>query len=361
VPLGITHLDDRRVALHAALAGVPEGTAHVRFYQDDPLHRTQIETDTTLAIAAPPAHVATGSVPTAHIGDAFVSLGGTGLDAIAGLSLGGNRYAKDPSSTADAACFLGPALGPPLQAGAAVPAQLIASNGSPGEAFDVAIAAARPAFAPLAAAPVGTLHLSSDPTQVTLSTVSDELPARREVRVRRAGASVSPCDVRDDPNAAVIANDDTHEDTPSRLSVILRPAQALGDRAYGTLQLQVVDTQTKAASDWINVPGTFVRAPVAVRIECAADASPACTLIGSDLGAIADVEDAAGHLTQPNYACTSDVKGSACLSVPRLAHYRLRLQDAPITIDVPDSAIGSPLAHPPPKAGPAKESPAPST
>jgi hypothetical protein len=36
------------------------------------------------------------------------------------------------------------------------------------------------------------------------------------------------------------------------------------------------------------------------------------------------------------------------LSVPRLAHYRLRLEDAPITIDVPDSAIGPPLAHPPP-------------
>jgi hypothetical protein len=348
VALGITHLDERRVALHATLAGVPEGTAHVRFYQDDPMHRTQIETDTTLAIAAPPAHVATGSVPTAHIGDSFVSLGGAGLDAIAALSLGTNRYAKDPSSTADAACFVGPALGAPLQAGAAVPAQLIASDGSPGEAFDIAIAAARPAFATPAAAPAGTLHLSSDPTQVTLSTVSGDLPARREVRVRRAGSNVSPCDVRDDPNAAVIASDDTHEDTPSRLNVVLRAAQALGDRAYGTLQLQVVDTQTKTASDWIDVPGTFVRAPLGVRIECAAAPSPACTLIGSGLGAIAGIEDAAGHLTPPNYACTSDVKGLGCLSVPRLAHYRLRLEDAPITIDVPDSAIGPPLAHPPP-------------
>ncbi len=126
---------------------------------------------------------------------------------------------------------------------------------------------------------------------------------------------------------------------PAHLSVYLRAADVLGDAAFGTLQLQLVDARTKLASAWTAIPGAFVRAPEVSAIECPADAAAPCTLLGTGLAAIAGVEDASGRFVAPSFDCTSDEKGMACRSVPHEKHYTLRLEDAQTVFVVPDAAI----------------------
>lgn len=341
IPLQIKRLDDRRVELQAALKDVPPGEARIRFYQDDLVGRTEIENTATLAIAAQPAQVDPSSAPVAYLGDAFITLSGTGFESISGVRLGATTYTKAPSSTSTLACFTGPSIGGNgLEAGESISTQLVPTDGSTGEVFVSKLAAARPVLLAPIVAPDAPVHLSSEPLAVELATGGADLPAQREIRVRRAVAVQSPCDVvRADTSYSVVAPADTHIETPSRLAVYLHPADELHDNAFGTLQIQLVDTQTKSASDWATLPGSFVRTPTISKIECSADPSAPCTLLGTGLGAITGVDDASGHVVPPGIGCTSDQKGLDCLSVPHLAHYTLQLQDAKTPFSVPDSAI----------------------
>src|SRR5581483_2344824 len=214
---------------------------------------------------------------------------------------------------------------------------------------DVSGAPANPSQRSAAAEPA---FLSTDVVGVTLDAADGALPVQREVRVRRALPESSPCDaVRDEGTFAVVPASDTHVDTPARLSVALRPATELGDAAFGTLELQVVDARTKLASAWTPIAGTFVRAPLVSRIECPADASAACTLIGTGLASIAAVAIGPSTFVAPSRECTSDVKNMACREVPHEAHYTLRLEDGQTTLALPDALIR--LAGPTPRPLPA--------
>ncbi|HYZ17841.1 MAG TPA: hypothetical protein VE591_15630, partial [Candidatus Acidoferrum sp.] len=207
IPLQIRRLDDRRIELQAALKDIPPGEARIRFYQDDPVGRTEIANAATLAIAAQPAQVDPSTAPIAYLGDPFIALNGTGFESISGVRVGGTTYTKVPGSSSTTACFTGPPIGGNgLEAGESISSQLIPKDGSSGEVFVSKLAAPRPVLLPPTVVPNATAHPSSEPLAVELATNGTDLPAQREIRVRRAAPAGSPCDVlRADAGYGVVA------------------------------------------------------------------------------------------------------------------------------------------------------------
>jgi hypothetical protein len=340
IDLKATHLDDRRVELVAALKDVPPGEAHVRLYQDDPVHRTMVESSSALAIAAQPAQV-TATSAVADLGDPFLALSGSGFEKISGVRIAGTTYTKDPDATSTFACFSGPPLGGNgLEAGESVSAQLLTGDGSPGQVFVTKLAGPRPALLAPTVTPNDAVHPSSDPLAVTLATSGGDLPAQSEIRLRRAGPQRSPCAALNAQGAVgVVPAADMHEQSGSQLSVVVRPADELHDNAFGTLQIQLVDTQTKSESEWLALPGTFVREPQVSRIVCPADPAAPCTMLGTGLSAIAGIANPQGGFVPPGSTCSASQKGQECLEVPHAAHYTLQLEDGKTPFPVPDAAV----------------------
>ena len=124
IPLTATQLDARRVELRASLANVPPGPAQIRFYEDDPGAGRAFETTAAVAIQPPPSEVDAKSA-VASLGDAFISLTGSGLERIRGLLVNGVTYTKVKNATATSACFDGPPLGSGLAIGQHITAQLV--------------------------------------------------------------------------------------------------------------------------------------------------------------------------------------------------------------------------------------------
>ncbi|HTJ27313.1 MAG TPA: hypothetical protein VMA36_14225 [Candidatus Limnocylindria bacterium] len=340
IPLKATHLDDRRVELVAALKDVPPGEARVRFYQDDPVHRTMVESASTLAIAPQPAQVTPASA-IANIGDPFVALSGNGFEKIAAVRVAGTTYKKDPDATSTFACFSGPPLGGNgAVPGESVSSQLVTSDGSPGEVFVTRLNGPRPALNAPSVTPNVAVHPASDPLAVTLGMSSGELPAQWEVRIRRAGPPRSPCAALNAQTTfGVVPAADVHVENGSQLAAVVHPTDELHDNAFGTLQIQLVDTQTKSTSEWLPLPGTFVREPQVSRILCPADPAAPCTMLGTGLSAIAAIANAQGAFVPPDSSCTASQKGQECLQVPHAAHYTLQLEDAKTTLPVPDAVV----------------------
>ncbi len=119
----------------------------------------------------------------------------------------------------------------------------------------------------------------------------------------------------------------------------MRAGAALGDRAFGRLQVQLVDDETKIPSAWSDVPGVFVRAPAVTRIECPNVPDATCALLGTDLTAIDAIGDGRGSYVAPDFDCTTAEKGLACVRVPHLAHYVVRLGDGSTLVTLPDGLI----------------------
>jgi hypothetical protein len=359
VPLTLTRLDDRRIELRASLQSTPPGNAEIRFSQDDPLHRTRIEDAVALGIAHPPARVANGAAPSAAIGDAFVSIAGTGLETTTGLRLGGATYAKDPASTSTAACYSGPPIaGRGLEPGQSLTAQLFGASNAPGQVFTLTLTGPRPVLAQSAVVPNAPSHLSTDTLRVVLQSGPRGLPAHREVRIRRARSASTPCDaVRDATTYATVPDAATHEATGSELDLTLRAGETLGDRAFGTVQVQLVDADTKLTSAWENLPGSFVRAPTVSRIDCPATPAAPCTLLGTNLSAIDGVQDANGQFVAPDPGCTTNAKGLTCVRIPHVGHVTLRLGDAQTVLPLPDALLDQPpLPAPSPSRSPSPAS-----
>ena len=354
IPLERKALDERRVELHASLAKVPPGRARLVFYQDDPVHHTQLESTSTIAIEPPPARVDPASAPIVFIGDRSMAVTGSGFETIGALRLNGTTYRKDRGSASEFACFTGPPFGGSgIEAGQMVSAQLLPQDGQRGEAFVMKVGAARPTLLPAQVTPDTSTHLSTDRIRVALTSLSGPLPVRREIRLRHALPVRTPCNAFGLGNAFVsIPEADTREVSPATLDVTVRAARELGDRAYGTLEISLLDAETKQSSDWVELPGRFIRAPDVSRIACPSDPSTPCTLFGTGLGAIDAIEEPSGDFVRPDADCRPRPSTPSCVLVPHLAHYRLRLADGHLTIAIPDSLINAPAP-----AG----SPAPST
>lgn len=342
-PLTATQLDARRVELRAPLTGVPAGTATIRLYQDDPRAGDQIEMSSTLAIAAPPSQVDLKSA-IASIGDTFLDLAGSGFERIRAVIIHGTSYAKEASANAAAACFDGPPLGSDgLTAGQHVTAQLVPSDGSAGQVFPLTIAARRPALAPVVTSGSPTdVHLSTATLPMSLLGAGGPLPRQLTVRVRQNAPSATPCDaLRPDGTAVVVPASAVHPRSATSVAIDFRPA-ILGDRAFGSLQVQVVDGATTLGSNWQSVPGVFARAPTVAQIVCPADATATCRLYGSGLAAIDAVQDATGQFLAPNVDCPTTDKGVACVYVPHAAHYTVRLVDGGVIEPLPDTLLAKP-------------------
>jgi hypothetical protein len=338
VPLAVKAVDATHVALHASLANTPPGEAQIRFYQADDAHATTIESTTAVAIAPAPPHVAGAAV--ADLGDSAFALTGTGFDSVTGVRLNGATYAVVPGSSATSACVTGPPLrGAKLVAGSVLSGQLLGPNGSPGDVFVVHVGPARPAIGAPSIDTASGVHVATYPLTVSVD-APNGVPADYALRLRHAVVTASPCEaLAADDTAATVAAGDVHQRTAQTLDAVVNPEDLLHDRAFGTLQIQLVDLQSKAASDWEDLPGTFARAPVVAAIECPADPATPCTLLGTELASIARVTDAAGHVFAPSHACSSDRKGMDCLALPHLKQYDVILEDAPIVLSVPESAV----------------------
>jgi hypothetical protein len=341
IDLTATHLDDRDVALHASLATVPAGPAEVRIDEADARDRRTIETTYALTIQAPPAQVDAKDAAIA-LGDAFVHLAGSSLDRIRAVLVNGISYAKEPHATATSACFDGPPFAASTATvGAQLTAQLVPSDATAGEVFPLTVAAARPslASASFGGTPAG-IHLSTAILPLQLNTGGRALPRQFAVRIRpSAAAPQTPCDsLQPDPAAVTLAATDVHVRAPDRVAVDLQ-ANALHDRAFGTLEAQIVDDATGLGSDWVPLPGTFARAPSVTQIQCPADAGAPCRMYGTDLASIDAVADASGTFAPPNPDCPPTDKGVACVYVPHVTHYTLRLVDGGTVETLADGLI----------------------
>jgi hypothetical protein len=347
VALEIKALSDRRVSLHASLQNIPPGIAHVRFYQTDTIHDADIEDDVAIPIAAAPAHIDAKSPPTIALGDPFIELAGAAFETVSGLRVNGTLYGKDAGSQATLACFSGPPV-QSLLAGEQLSAQLVESDGSPGQVFVAQVQPPRPALATLAIDPDTPIHLATDPLSVTLTMATGNVPSRYAIDLRRARPNATPCDaVRgDDAAYAVLPPSATSLRSATSVRVDLLASQVLGDAAFGPLQIALVDTTSKAQSAWQTLPGTFVRAPRVTSIACGA-AGTSCRLLGSGLEWIASLDGPNGTTVQPGHDCTPP-HGLQCLVVPPLAHYVLHLVDGGPPVALPDSLISAPAQAPTP-------------
>ncbi|HEV8019963.1 MAG TPA: hypothetical protein VGP41_01795 [Candidatus Lustribacter sp.] len=346
VPLSATQLDARRVELHASLADVPAGQAQIRFYEDDPRAGRTLETAVALSIQPPPAQVDAPSA-VAALGDRFIRLTGSGFERVRGLLVNGTTYTKEPNATATSACFDGPPFGRLGQViGQRVTAQLLADGDAAGQVFPLTLEAPRPTLiSALIDEPSATGYLSTTPLIVTLASGAGALPLEVDVRVRHAGrAPATPCAASlPDPTAVAIADSNVQVRSATTLAVDFR-ADVLHDRAFGTLEMQLVDAATGIGGNWVPLPGTFVRAPVVTQIACDSGTTAMCRLYGTDLSAIDAVKDASGAYVAPGLACPFTDKGLACVYVPRVPHYTLRLIDSSTIEALPDALVanGSP-------------------
>jgi hypothetical protein len=345
VPLTATPLDDERVELKASLADLPAGPAQIRFYEDDPVAHAERASSADVVIAAPPPAVDEKSA-VAAIGDAFVHLAGTGFERIRGVLIAGTAYAKEAGGNATAACFAGPPLGNPAwTVGQQLTAQLLPSDGSAGQVFPLTIAPPRPGRAivtvvPSPGGPTPATRLSTDALTVLLDDGGATLPRQLAVRVRRADdASSTPCaSIQPDPTALTLPATSAQVRSPHDVAVTFR-ADVLGDRAFGSLELQIVDAASGLGGPWSTIPLTFVRAPEIAQIACGNDAAVPCRLYGSQLSAIDAVSGDSGAYVAPGLDCPPTDKGVACVYVPHAAHYSLRLVDGATIEPLADALI----------------------
>jgi hypothetical protein len=184
------------------------------------------------------------------------------------------------------------------------------------------------------------VRLATDPLTIMLQTAGTALPQQVAVRLQRADdAALTPCwAARPAPSAVTVAASDIHLRTASSIAVAVR-ADILGDRGFGTLEIQMVDAATKLASRWKPLSGTFARAPAVVQIACPADATAPCRLYGTELSAIDAVQDGSGTFVAPTAGCPPTDKGLACVYVPHVAHFELRLADGGMTETLSDGLI----------------------
>jgi hypothetical protein len=259
VSLTIDHLDDRRVELKGSLAAIPSGLAHIHLFQSDTAQHRRIADDTTLAIAPAPAEVDAKKGQVAYIGDHEILLTGAGFDGISGARIGPNVYKKAPASNADVACFTGPPIGGgDVREGSVVTAELIPSAGGSGEAFALRLGGMRPELDTVGVTPSASIHHASD--ALTIGLRSQTLPRRFAVRIRQVPQAATPCDaLLDDATAVAVPPADVHRDSASDADVNLAAADLLHDDAFGTLQVQIVDSVTKLASDWTDLAGQFTQ------------------------------------------------------------------------------------------------------
>ncbi len=343
IPLTATQLDARRVELRASLANVPPGPAQIRFYEDDPRAGRAFETAAALAVQPHPAEVDAKSA-VAALGDTFIRLAGSGFEYVHSLFANGVTYTKETNATATSACFDGPPFGRSgLVIGQNVTAQLLGDGNVSGQVFELTVEPPRPKLASaLIAEPSSTPYLSTTPLIVTLASADAALPRQVAVRVRQAGeARATPCTASlPDETAVAIADANVHVRSASTLAVDFR-ADVLHDRAFGILEMQLVDAATGAGGNWAALPGTFVRAPNVTEIGCPAGTAAMCRLYGTDLSAIDAVKGASGTYVAPGLGCPPTDKGVACVYVPRLAHYTLRLIDAATIESLPDTLIAN--------------------
>jgi hypothetical protein len=342
IALTATHLDAQRVELHASLAGVPPGPARVYFDEDDLSAVKQRESSVPVAIVAPPARI-DPTPAVAALGDDVLDLRGHDLDGVRGVRIGAATYVKTAGSNATTACFAGPPIGRGLTVGASTPAEFVNDDGTLGAVFPLTIGAARPLLAPVridGVLPDSGPMLSTTLVPLTLASASGAFPRQLAIRIRHADpTSASPCDaVRDDPTAVTLPATSVVVRDPTTISVRLN-ANVLHDRAFGTVQLQVVDTANATASAWVAIPGTFVRAPEVAQIACPAAPTTSCRLYGTDLETIDALESAPGTFVALTATCPPSDKGLACLVVPRLPHYVFRLVDAGTLESIPDTTI----------------------
>lgn len=321
VPLSAKPIDATHVALHASLAEVPPGDAMLHFYEQDAARAVSVEADAAITIAAPVA-VAPKPAPQAALGDTTIVLDGSGLERAATLRAGSQTYVKTPGSSATRACFAGPALDGAVP-GQLLPAELFEASAVPGPAFALNVLAPRPTVAAADLAPAEAVHFSNARLRLTLTGKATPLPETPRVLLRRAPLGHGPC--APETTAAPVDAADVRPLSANSVEADITPADVLGNDAFGALQASVVDPQTGLGSDWIALPGTFVRAPSIVRVTCPAGTAP-CLLVGTHLESIAAVHTPHGDIA-PDFTCVSPDAKQQCALVPRADHYAFVLRD----------------------------------
>ncbi len=126
----------------------------------------------------------------------------------------------------------------------------------------------------------------------------------------------------------------------NQLDLTFEPEALLGNDSFGALEVQLIDASSKARSVWVPLPGTFVRAPTVVKIECPTLHGDSCRLIGTELGTIDEIVGASGdRVKAPFQPCSVPDPQSACIVIPHYKHYVVRSIDGPTDILLDDDLI----------------------
>jgi hypothetical protein len=346
VPLSIKPFAPGSVALHADLGSAFDaGPAEVTFAQDDPARRSgapEIVATQAVRIGEPAPEVSSADGgPAAYAGDRAIALSGARFESVDTLRLDGLAYAKAPASTSAAACFTGPPVPQAPAPGAAVSAQLL-GGGEVLRVFELTLRRPRLSVTLPSIVPGGNVHVASAPVQVLVESPQQPLPSTVQIALRKAPAMVTACDglLSAASPGAILSASGTLPLGAKALQATFEPEAVLGSAAFGTLQLQVIDPVTKSRSDWVALPGTFVRAPLVSKIVCPASSGDSCRLMGTELNTIAAFDVAAGApVKAPFQECAADDAHDNCIVVPHLAHYAIESVDGGIVVPLPDTLI----------------------
>ena len=212
----------------------------------------------------------------ARLGETRIILMGRHLDGVHGVELGGRRFvhAPDPAETEEA-IVLRAEDGKPLDGavGVRVTPSLLLPGGTQEELKPVSLKPARPRMGealvvPMALKGTGLPFTSALPVAPTCAPSQVSLTTAKGYRFPSDGAfhlairnSAEPMEIRTIPPAKIRLMGNNQKST-----FPLIPADLLGGRASGKLEVQCVDEHA-GSSDWLPLPPTFLDLPNIASIQ----------------------------------------------------------------------------------------------
>lgn len=273
-----------------------------------------------------------------HAGDRAMLLQGSGLAQAAKVSIGGIAgaiFQKDANHSSDsAACYITKSAPSTttqssytalLDYGAQNPVMTAFTAQAPRPVVNSVAPQDQPGDFGF---PSGFAGSSS--TLKVLITLADTLPAKYSVRLRQlpSGSGIQPSACAALLQSAAASTIGSTPAGSNQLVSRFKPVDALqGGNAAGSIQLQVLDTETNLASDWSTLKLAFVLTPTIDTIACHGSDSQ-CEMQGVGLDLIDSVGDGTGTFTAVNSDCAlpaGQVAGLQCRLVPRYSNYEIKL------------------------------------
>jgi hypothetical protein len=290
---------------------------------------------------------------TYHSGDAVMLVHGSGLSRVGSIVVGGTSFVPDAAHSDDNdACFTAPFV-PVLPANSPQTAYLHASAAANYSPINTpfTVGEPRPQIAPKGVATTlvadnflfQTGVAGSTSTVKMIVTTTSSLPTAFSMLLRQepwgatAGLAASRCAALVTPAGASKVN--ATKIASAMVLANFRPIDALQSNASSDVQVQIVDSSSHLASDWVPLPLTLVIMPTIAGIICPKSGST-CQMQGSGFALIAGVAGAAGSF-EPVQACGTPEQSKValeCVLVPRTVQ-RIKLAGSDQVVTLATKAL----------------------